>query len=683
MYANNGVGLTLYSPNINLVRDPRWGRAQEVYGECPLQSSALVKSFVTGLQGSDAVTAKQEQKRMLTIASCKHLAAYDLEVVRMHGPQCPTGCVIPRTMFNANVSSRNFFETYAPIFESCLREAKAHSVMCSFNLLNGVPTCADGQLINGLLRERWDFDGFVVSDFDAWSNMVQPQSYVDNLEEAANAGLQTGLDQEGGGTAVVATIVNASKHIKGFNTSQVTQAFRRLMTARLRLGMFDAPTAVSYNAVPYDVCASKDHIALALTAAQKGLVLLQNKAQALPLKASGHQATGSLAVIGGLANCSNCVLGNYASAAVSGAGLAVSVLAGLRKVAPAATYSVGLRDVFVHSKLRFPAAVKAATAATTTVVVLGTRVSGTTMEPNDKDPLHKCEDLVACEGEGRDRNSTRFGGAQLALASALAKTGTKLVCVLIHGASMAMGSLLEDCDAIVDAGYGGAQGGNAIADAVFGKVSPAGRLAVTYYKDDSQLANFADMNLHEAGMTYRFLKQQPAFALGFGLSYSKFTYSKLVLPKTAKGCETITLQVTVANTGEFDCDEVVQVYGRQTNATAPQLHPLVRLLNFTRVHLPKGAKLTVQLELLPRNRAVVIEGRYQSGLEDFWHPSYRVEAGTLAISVGGDSSKGVLSGAVQITSEATATDAAALACGAQPLRVKADDVAPPPPGQRA
>jgi beta-glucosidase len=215
LYDNNGVGLTMYSPNVNLARDPRWGRSQEVYSEDPRLVGALAKEYVEGAQ-SDGLAA----------AGCKHFAGYDVENVP-----------VDRTVFDANVTSRDMFETYLPAFEACVRQAGAASVMCSFNLLNGKPTCADPDLLDGVLRRRWNWPGFVVGDYDSWENLVNPQHYSDTLEDAAAVGIAAGLDQEGGGSEVSSQLPAAVAAGK-VNASAVARAFRRLFSVRLQLGMY-------------------------------------------------------------------------------------------------------------------------------------------------------------------------------------------------------------------------------------------------------------------------------------------------------------------------------------------------------------------------------------------------------------------------------------------------------------
>eukprot|EP01051_Picozoa_sp_SAG22_P009236 SAG22_NODE_755_length_7442_cov_2.270598_4_plen_304_part_00 len=259
---------------------------------------------------------------------------------------------------------------------------------------------------------------------------------------------------------------------------------------------------------------------------------------------------------------------------------------------------------------------------------------------SDRDPN-------AYEREGHDRTSIALAGNQYALAAALAKSGTPVLCVLIHGGSIKLGSLREDCTAIVDAWFPGQQGGAGLADVVFGKVSPAGRSPQTFYADDSDLPAEGDMDLYAGlGTTYRYFRGQPTIPFGFGLSYTTFRYTGLTLNTTAiDHCESVGATVVVTNTGKVDSDEVVQLYVKTPNATVEA--PRVRLADFARVHIAAGATATVLLVVHPKYFSVV----KNEGTNSFWTPSIEVEAGALAIHAGGgqpDFTDGVLSASVVV-----------------------------------
>ena len=244
----NGCGITAYAPNLNLVRDPRWGRAQEVYTEDPILMSELVTSFVTGLQNTtDARKAgshssSNDGSYLQAGACCKHWAVYDIE---------GGAGTEDRYHFDAQVDGRNFWESYAVGFEACVKRAKAMHVMCSYNSVNGVPTCANKGLLSTILRDQWQYEGFVVSDYDAWANIYDTHKYSSDMEGAAADGLNAGMDQEGGGNSAISQLGQAIKDGKA-SAKGVETAFRRLMRARIRLGMFDPPTDVAYNNIVYN-----------------------------------------------------------------------------------------------------------------------------------------------------------------------------------------------------------------------------------------------------------------------------------------------------------------------------------------------------------------------------------------------------------------------------------------------
>eukprot|EP00163_Fabomonas_tropica_P032439 TRINITY_DN812_c0_g2_i24.p1 TRINITY_DN812_c0_g2~~TRINITY_DN812_c0_g2_i24.p1 ORF type:complete len:525 (+),score=115.58 TRINITY_DN812_c0_g2_i24:416-1990(+) len=295
-HGENGYGITLYAPNMNLVRDPRWGRAQEVYSEDPKLSSDLTVNFVNGAQGTEDATSPY----MLAAGCCKHMAAYDLEDIP-----------VDRYHFNANITERNMWETYMPVFKACIVESKGAHVMCSYNAINGVPTCADSGLMNDILRKQWNFTGFVVSDYDAWANIKDTHNYCPTYECAAAVGLKAGMDQEGGGTKAIEAIPAAIQS-GNLTETDVDTALARLFLVKIGLGMFDPPGDNPYNTInnSTEYVHSAKHIALAYKAAQEGMVLLKNNDSALPL---ALQDLSTIAVIGPQANATTLLQGNYAT----------------------------------------------------------------------------------------------------------------------------------------------------------------------------------------------------------------------------------------------------------------------------------------------------------------------------------------------------------------------------------
>ena len=481
---------------------------------------------------------------------------------------------------------------------------------------------------------------------------------------------------QGGGTKAIEQLAAAVK-AKLTTAEHVATAFRRLFAARIKLGMLDPPQAVRYNNVSFDVCASSPHIALARKAAQKAIALHQNRGGVLPLDPRTLSVGGSLALIGPTSDNANNMLGNYAAASTAGPGMAVSILTGLQSFESngakigKVSHAAGCDDVNCTSTAGFAQAVALSKhpKCKATILVLGTRVSG----DNKQDPAGPCHSNVACEGEAHDRNSTLFGGYQYKLAEALkqSQTGVPLICVFVHGGAMTLGNLRESCDGILDVGFPGSQGGNGLADVLFGEVSPAGRAATTWYLNDNDLPAAGEMDLYSGkGLTYRHYDSSVApIAFGSGLSCTPeqhsaltpahprtttvplarvarfltrmravatdttFSYSNLKINATSvTHCEAFAVTVDVTNTGKVDSDEVVQLYVSTPHATVPA--PKVRLADFTRVHIHAGTMATVTLTVNPEAHSVVLENVAGSDPK-FWEPTVAVEAGSISVYVGG------------------------------------------------
>jgi beta-glucosidase len=306
---NNGEGLTIYGPNVNLVRDPRWGRNQEVYSEDPYLSGVLVKDYVEGMQSTG-------NGYMKAAACCKHYAVYDVE-------SFPT----QRYFYDAIVDGRNLWESYLPVFEMCVKDAGAAHVMCSYNAINGIPACAQEAMLNGILRDRWNWTGFVVSDYDAWAQIFQTHRYCPNMTCAAWTGLNAGMDQEGGGSQAIDKLPEALAMGK-VTADRIGQAFRRLFRVRFQLGMFDPPSMVPFAALPFSTIDDEAHIELSLRGAQESIVLVQNQGSTLPLNESrfGPQGSAKIAVIGPNGAATSWLQGNYAESPAWGV---VSILEGI------------------------------------------------------------------------------------------------------------------------------------------------------------------------------------------------------------------------------------------------------------------------------------------------------------------------------------------------------------------
>ena len=670
---SNGCGITLYAPNINLVRDPRWGRAEEVYGEDPHLSGELAVAMVTGMQGNaEGETTAEDGGALMSGACCKHYAVYQNE-------DRPTA----RTSLDATVGARELWETYLPVMEACVARAKATHVMCSYNAVNGKPTCAHPELLNGVLRAQWKFDGFVVSDYDAWKNLVTTHHYATDWTDAAAKGLNAGLDQEGGfGSYDVVDAIPAAVESGAVSAPTVQAAFRRLMRIRLRLGMLDPPSTVApMNAsyVPEKQCETDARLALAQRAAREGIVLLQNKNKALPLKKSGFvrragvagsKVIGSLALVGPQADDWRVLIGaaNYAFADGPSRGV-VTVLRGLQQAlggdAAALTHVDGCADV-PCATADVAAASAAAAASSATIVLLGDwfgTASGW--------PLCSAEN-DGCEAEAHDRAAIELPGKQVELVTALKAAlgdGKPLVCVAISGGALALGDVAEQCDALLLLWPAGQQGGAALADIIFGDFSPAGRAPVTFYSSTADLPpmgvfdEYPNATLGYNGTTYRhYVGPAPTFMFGDGLSYTTFEYSQLSAPAKAAACDTLKVSVSVSNTGDAVSDEVVQLYVATPNSSVPS--PRLRLAAFERVAaIQPGRSVTVTLSVAPSAHAVVMPPDPTDPSSSVYTDSRHVEAGQLEIYVGGSQPKpsgGTLHATTTIT-----TSSMLRGCGAQ------------------
>lgn len=317
-FSINGIGLTAYAPNINLVRDPRWGRAQEVYGEDPRLTGALAEDYVRGMQHAASETS---DFYLSAAACCKHFAAYDLE-----------SFPIARYFYSAQVDGRDLFESYLPAFESCAARAGAAHVMCSYNSINGVPTCAEPRLLNDVLRHKWNYTGFVVSDYDAWNMIMSTHHYCGNLTCAAAVGINAGMDQEGGGDSAIDQMQQAVD-MGLVMPGRVTESFKRLFRTRLELGMFDPPSQVPLANLSAATVASTGHVEVALKAGDDAICMYRNERQVLPLtwmQDAPSSASKRLLVVGPKAAATRWLLGNYDTKPVAGV---VSVLEGVMNYA--------------------------------------------------------------------------------------------------------------------------------------------------------------------------------------------------------------------------------------------------------------------------------------------------------------------------------------------------------------
>ncbi len=561
-------GLTFWTPNINIFRDPRWGRGQETYGECPYLTARMGVAFVKGLQGDDPTYLK-------TVATPKHYAVHS-------GPEHE------RHHFNAVTDERDLRETYLPAFEVTVREAGAYSVMGAYNRTNGEPCCASPTLLQKLLREAWGFEGYVVSDCGAIRDIYAHHQVVDTPEEAAAMAVKNGCELNCG-EVYRALLVAVEKGL--VDEAAIDLAVSRLFTARFRLGMFDPPERVPYAAIPIEVNDSDEHRALALKMAQASIVLLKNADDALPLP----RDLKKIAVVGPNADDPIVLLGNYNGFPSS----SVTPLEGIRRKVGDAVEVAYAKGCEIRSEDRsgFEEAVAIAKDADVIVAVVG-------ISQLIEGEEGQQEGVEGGEHSRGDREDIALPGVQEELLKALHETGKPLVVVLMNGSAVAVNWADEYAQAVVELWYPGEEGGTALADVLFGDYNPAGRLPVTFYRSVDDLPPFRDYAME--GHTYRYFRGVPLYPFGHGLSYTTFAYSPPVLSDAVIGPGTeLTVTAGVENTGDRAGDEVVQLYLKDQVASVPV--PVQQLVGFRRIHLAPGETQQVSFTVTPKQMSLILD----------------------------------------------------------------------------
>ena len=719
------VGLTYWTPNINIFRDPRWGRGQETYGEDPFLTAMLAKAFVRGLQGED--------KKYLKAAACaKHFAVHS-------GPE-PS-----RHSDNFDPSTYDLWDTYLPAFKELIVNANVAGGMCAYNAINTQPCCANDQLMNDILRKQWKFTGYVTSDCWAVDDFYKyHKTHKDATTSAVDAVLH-GTDIECGQT-VYKTLLDAVK-TGLIKEAQLDISLKRLFLIRYRLGMFDPPEKVKFAQTPASVLEAPAHKAHALKMAQQSVVLLKNENNTLPLK----KTIRKVAVIGPNADNAIAVLGNYNGQPSE----VVSALKGIKDKLGNAVEVVyekainftndtllvfedisnqyswegkqGFRaEYFDGRELKGAPIVRTETAAdhfwqegeAVTGAIRANNFSARyqtnftakengsisfEVEADDgyrllvnetevinawqrnrwgarnwqlktqKDSVYNIK-LEYWQGEGKanvrlraghfrktdfnalaqrlsdadaiifaggispqlegeemrvdypgfnggDRTTIQLPAVQTELMKSLQKTGKPLVFVMMTGSAIAIPWENEHVPAIINAWYGGQSAGTSIADVLFGDYNPAGRLPVTFYKSDTDLPGFSDYSMD--GRTYRYFRGEPLYPFGYGLSYTRFNYSNLVLPKAVVLGKKVMVTVSVKNTGSRDGEEVVQLYTAHQYIKGKT--PVRALKGFKRIFLKAGETKQIQFILTAADLSLT---REESG--KLFQPK-----GKIDISVGG------------------------------------------------
>lgn len=571
-YGDHGIykGLTFWAPNINIFRDPRWGRGHETYGEDPYLTSRLGCSFVRGIQGDDG--------NYLKAAACaKHFAVHS-------GPESI------RHSFDAKASKKDMWETYLPAFEALVTEAGVEAVMGAYNRTNGEPCCGSRTLLDDILRKRWHFGGHVISDCWAIKDMNENHCVTKTPAESVALAVNNGCDLNCGN--IFEYLVQAVE--EGLVKEEtIDRALTRVLTTRMKLGLFDEPDNNPYSKIDYSFVDTDDARKLNLRAALESVTMLKNDG-ILPLNTSKCRTIG---VIGPNADNRRALVGNYEGTSSQ----YITVLEGIREEADKAGmrlfYSEGChlykdRLQGLGEREDRLAEVKAVCEQSDVIIAcLGLDAS---LEGEEGDTGNEY-------GSG-DKPNLLLPGLQQEILDAMAASGKPVILVMLAGSAMAMDRAAGETSAILQGWYPGALGGRAIAQIIFGKHSPEGKLPLTFYSESNTLPDFTDYSMK--GRTYRYMTEKPMYPFGFGLSYTSFdekveavsingrkqdNLSEAVISKD----DVLTFDVCVSNDGEFDGGVTVQCYISSDVEGAPvrQLKALKKL------HLEKGEKVTVTLDV--------------------------------------------------------------------------------------
>ena len=587
-------GLTFWSPNINIFRDPRWGRGQETWGEDPFLTGEMGTAYVRGLQGDDP-------KYLRTAACAKHFAVHS-------GPEKL------RHSFNAQVSRRDLYATYLPAFKKLVIEGGVEAIMTAYNRVLDEPASVSKLLLQDILRGEWGFTGHVVSDCWALADIHGGHQYTAGPVETAALALKSGCDLECG-----CTFDHLSEALEQGLISQadIDLALSRVLVTRFKLGMFDPPDQVPYAAIPMSVVGSKKHRNLAYRAALQSMVLLKNRNQVLPI---GPQVK-SIFVTGPAAASLDVLLGNYYGINDKMTTL-IEGIVGRIPEGIKLEYRPGCMWT-QESAISYNRAEDEAISADLTIVCAGT---SPLMEGEEGESL-----LTA---ENGDRAQIELPVVQQKFIRKLAEHGARIVLVLTGGSPIALGEITDMVEAILFVWYPGQEGGRAAASLLFGDASPSGKLTVTFPKATDDLPPFEDYSMNER--TYRYAGREPLFPFGFGLSYTNFEYQDLKIVSPGEPSSGFQVAVTLKNAGSASADEVVQLYLSAIESRLPT--PLSQLIAFQRVNLKPGQIKNIRFNLTAEMIMLVDEdGRL------------KLEPGKYLLTAGGCSpgARGVALGAAQ------------------------------------
>ena len=552
-------GITFWSPNVNIFRDPRWGRGHETFGEDPHLSSRLGVRYIHGLQGND--------ENYLKSAACvKHFAVHS-------GPEDL------RHSFNAEVSMQDLYETYLPAFEACVKEAKVEAVMGAYNRTNGEPCCGSKFLLQDILRGDWEFDGHVVSDCWAIKDFYMYHGVTDGPVESVALAVNNGCDLNCGNLflylekAVEQGLVSEEK---------ITTAVERLFTTRMKLGLFDEPSKVPFSSISYDVVDSQEMKEMNLDVARRTLVLLKNENNLLPLDKNKIKSIG---IIGPNANNRRALVGNYEGTASR----YITISEGIQDYLGQDVrvyYSEGChlhKDKVENLAERNDRLSEVKSVCAMSDVVIACMGLDPSLEGEEGD-----EGNQYASGDKKDLN---LPGLQEEVLKAIYESGKPTILVLLSGSALAINWAHDHIPAIIQGWYPGAQGGRAIAEAIFGDFSPEGKLPITFYKTTEELPEFTDYSMKER--TYRYMSKEALYPFGYGLSYTEFEIDNVQADTEVIDDNGVNIQLTISNTGNYKARNTVQVYVKAERPGTPN----PQLKSFQKVELAPGQKKELSVYL--------------------------------------------------------------------------------------
>ena len=554
-------GLTFWAPNVNIFRDPRWGRGHETFGEDPYLTSRLGVRYVMGLQGHD--------ENYLKAAACaKHFAVHS-------GPESV------RHEFNAEVSEQDLRETYLPAFKACVQEGKVEAVMGAYNRTNGAPCCGNSYLLQDILRKEWGFEGHVTSDCWAIKDFHEGHMVTSTPVESVSMAMNNGCDLNCGNLFHFLTQAVENGMVE---EKRLDEAVENLFMARMKLGVLDKKEENPFDKIPYTVVDSEEMRKLNREVARRSVVLLKNENHILPLDKKKLHTIG---VIGPNADNRKALVGNYEGTASR----YITVLEGIEDYVGEdmrVLYSEGChlyRDRTSNLAMEHDRDSEVRAVCEASDVVIAVVGLDATLEGEEGDTGNEY-------GSG-DKPNLNLPGLQPDIIRIAKESGKPVIVVLLAGSAMDLSWEDEHVDAILDGFYPGAQGGAAIAEILFGEANPEGKLPVTFYRTTEELPEFTDYAMK--GRTYRYMENEALYPFGYGLSYTTYAYGNLECVKPFDAQDGITLQVTVTNTGDREGIETLQAYVKAEREGTPN----AQLKYVKKITLKPGESVTEEIHLSP------------------------------------------------------------------------------------